>query len=75
MREVTDEGDIDTTRRKRSTLGSPSQAVLQDPSIELSLGFVSKAEVGGCDTLQDVVVVLRRTENTWRRVRDIPINR
>ena len=72
MREATNEGDIDTTRCEWTTFGGPSQTVLQDPGVELSLGFVRKAQIRGCDTLQDVVVVLCRAENAWRWVRDIP---
>ena len=74
-KKLTDEGNIDTTRSEWPTIGGPSQTVLQDPGVELCLCFVRKAQIGSRNALQDVVVVLRRTEYAWGRVWNIPNGR
>ena len=69
---LTNERDVYATRRKRSALCGPAQAVLEDPSIERVLLLLGEAQAGVSDALKNVVVVLRRAEHRWRRVRHIP---
>lgn len=69
----TDKCNVHATRCKGSTFCGPSQAVLQNPSIEVVLGLLSKTKIRGSDALENVVVVLGGTEHAWGRVRDIPV--
>lgn len=69
---LTNDGDVDTTGCKRTTGDGPAQTILEDPSIELLLGLGGQTEVGGGDTLEDVVVVLGGPEYCRRRVGHIP---
>ena len=59
----TNECDVNTTWCKGTTLRSPAKAILGDPRVEVVLRLLRETKVGGSDTLQDVVVVLRRTED------------
>lgn len=72
MLERTDEGDIDAAWCEGPALGRPAQAVLEDPLVELVLRILGEAQIQVRDALQDVVVVLRRAEDRWRRVGDVP---
>lgn len=71
----TNKGNIDTAFSQRPALRGPSQSVLQNPRIEIILRLLRKAEVGGGDALKDVVVVLCRPEDGWRRVGNVPEQR
>ena len=55
---LTNERDVDATRRKRSALCGPAQAVLENPSVEILSCFLGEAQFGVSYTLKDVVVVL-----------------
>lgn len=68
----TNEGNVHTTRSKRTTLCSPSQTVLENPGIKVVLLVLGETQTGICDTLEDVVVVLGCPENRRRRVRNVP---
>lgn len=68
----TNERNVHSTFGQRSTLGRPSQTVLQDPSVEVVLRFLREAKVRGSDALEDVVVVLRSPKDRRRRVRHVP---
>lgn len=46
--------------------------VLNDPIMEEVPFILSKSSADRCDTLQDIMVVLRNSEDTWPRLRDIP---
>ena len=60
---LTDERDVDTSCSQRATVCGPAQTVLVDPLIERILCFLSQTEIGRGDTLEDIVVVLRGTED------------
>lgn len=66
------ESDIYTAMCERATLCCPPEAVLEDPCIKVVLGCFSETEIGSGDTLEDVVIVLGRTENARGWIRDIP---
>ena len=68
----TDESDINTAFSEGSTLSSPPETVLENPGIESGLGLGSQPQVWIRDALEDVVVVLRRPEDSWARVRNVP---
>jgi len=72
-RRLTDEGNIDATWSERPTLRRPSQPVLLDPRVELIFGYLGEAEIGWRNSLQNIVVVLRRAEDAWGRVGHVPI--
>ena len=55
-----------------TTLGGPSETVLEDPGVEVLHCVFGETEVGVGDALEDVVVVLGCPENARRRVRNIP---
>ena len=59
----TNECDVNTTWCKGATLRSPAKAVLSDPCVEVVLRLLRETKVGRSDTLKNVVVVLRRTED------------
>jgi hypothetical protein len=68
----TNKSDINTTRSQWTTFGRPTQTVLEDPSIKTVPRFLRQTKIGRCDALQNVVVVFGGTENSWRRVGNIP---
>lgn len=72
---VINESDIDATLRKWSAFRGPAQAILEDPLVECTLLLLREAQRWVRNALQDVVVVLRGTENSRRRVRHIPAKR
>ena len=72
LKEPTNESDIDTTWGKGATLGGPSETVLENPGVKSGLCLRSQPQVWIRNTLEDVVVVLRRPEDGRARVRNIP---
>lgn len=70
---LTNEGNVHSSGRKGTALGSPSQTVLENPSVELILGLLGQAKAGIGDALENVVVVLGRPKDARRRIRYIPV--
>jgi len=68
----TNESDINTAWGKGTALSGPSETVLENPGIESGLGLRSQPQVWICNTLEDVVVVLRRPEDGRAWVRNVP---
>ena len=62
---LTNECNIYTTGRKGSAFGCPPETILENPGVKVVLCFLTETEIGIGDTLEDVVVVLRRTEDGW----------
>ena len=60
---LTDEGNVNAARGQWAAFGGPSETVLEDPGVEVVLCLLGKTQARVCDTLEDVVVVLRRPEN------------
>src|SRR6266436_2639843 len=70
---LTNQGNIDATWSERPSLRRPSQPVLLDPRVELIFGCLGEAEIRWRNSLQKIVVVLRRAEDAWGRVGHVPI--
>ena len=72
LKEPTNKSDIDTARGEGAALGGPPETVLENPGVESGLGLGSQPQVWICNTLEDVVVDLRRPEDGRARVRNVP---
>ena len=71
-KEPTDESDIDTAWGKGAALSGPSEPIPENPGVESGLGLVGQPQVRIRNTLEDVVVVLRRPEDGRAWVRNVP---
>lgn len=72
VKELTDESDIDTSWGERATLGCPSEAILENPSVEGGFSLRSQPKVWVRNTLENIVVVFGRPEDGRAWVRNIP---
>ena len=72
---LANECDVNASFCEGSSMRSPTKTVFVDPLVKVVLLFFSETQIGSCDALKDVVVVLGGTEHAWRWVRDIPIRR
>ena len=68
----TDEGNVNTAGGEGTTFSCPAKTVLENPCVEVLLLLLSQTERWVGDALQDVVVVLRRPEDRWRGVGNVP---
>jgi hypothetical protein len=70
---IINDDDVGTTLRQRSTMGKPiSSCVKGDPLRILLLLFKGESSIGGCNTLEDIVIRLCNTEDRRTRLRNKP---